>query len=336
MVRIAIVWLVLLGELPFSLFGTSVRAAHAGIPRVPSSSSLPPWRIALCGLPAWFFNGGIFGPVSRLHQARIGTAYGRPIYTNTVAGNHKLAVRAIAKHVWWALVLDARDHYAPMRSLCGPGLVKNLNSYCEYEMHDWENLHKRLLHTIAARVIANLRAIRKDSLKRPPSVFDLDAIRLTFQKYRAPSVVIRTPNPDITAELARDVHVLEYPSVAAIDWRIATFKRWPLSTAVDWQAGMIAMQTVAAADNILKESPSLVRGATSALHWPVLSGKKSLTRSDCRQASRCESIANDVVESQVITDIKSGMIILKTEDLKRGLLSELRSEVRVGRIGKKM
>ncbi|MHB1767374.1 MAG: hypothetical protein ACYCUV_05925 [Phycisphaerae bacterium] len=170
-------------------------------------------------------------------------------------------------------------------------------------------------------------------MKRPPSASDLDAIRLTFQKYRAPSVLIRMPNPQITAELARDVYVLEYPSVAAIDWRIATFKRWPLATAVDWQAGMVTMQMVAAAGNILKKHPFLVPGAASVLHWPVTSGKSSPAPSNYQRASRCLSVTNVVVESQVIDDMKEGAINIGPAGLENSVLLLLHMDVKRSKSG---
>ncbi len=317
----------LLGISALLLAGGSVFSVLGSAPIVSGRPPAALWKLSPCGLPAWFFNGGVFGPVRRSRQARAGTAYGRPIHTISGKDSHKLDRRALVL----SLVLAARDHYAPMRSLCVPGLVGNLNSYCVYELHDWQDKHKRLLHSIAARVITTLRSIRNDYLKRPPSVSDLGAVRSTFQRDLALADMNRVAGRQVTAELVRDAYILEYPSVAAIDWRIATFQRWPLATAIDWQAGMVTMQFVAAARNILKKNPLIVVGATSALHWPVSLGKSSMTRMDRDQASRCMSVASAVIEEQVIADIKLGLITINDGPLRRKILSELRSESRNGR-----
>lgn len=269
--------------------------------------------MAPCGLPNWYFRGGVRSHVPPGPFQTLGTAYGRPVKIKKIRGKSMAAM--VSRCVSFLRSAET-DHYCPKRTLCRPGLLIRLNSYCRAMLYPLPQPTGPGVRKSALRLVAQLRALRKPYSARPSSEADLNRVRIRLQRFGYQSAAFANPGLAIWR--------LEYPTAAAVDWRIQTFVRWPVSTALIWQSGMWAMQMVTAARRIVRRHPLLVRGAGEKLHWPKLKGRIKPTLVECLQAGKCLLLAGKVVNCQLISDVGSKKIVLVVPHLKRMVLARLR------------
>ena len=206
--------------------------------KLASSTGAPqfkrPWKLARCGLPAWFFDGGVLHLVAGRRRS-VGTAYGHPVYISEEPGEE--AAARIARTAQ-ALIECARGHYAPMASLCHGNLLSRLNAYCRWSSWSPDDPKGRAILPGVRILSAILRSIRAQYQKHPLTAADITRIRSKIQG------AVRLHK--YYAQMSRDVFRLEYPTIAAINWRIGTFKKWPNATAMLWEDGLFRMQCTVA------------------------------------------------------------------------------------------
>lgn len=293
--RFSVLLLVLTAFLHIAYGDQPTKSAYST--REPQSKTL--WKLAHCGLPAWFFSGGAFHPMAGRRRS-VGTAYGQPIY---IVNEPSKEVAARIERTAQALIEAARDHYAPMASLCRGNLLSRLNVYCRWSIWSPYDLKGRAILAGVRMLSTQLRSIRAQYQKHPLTTTDIINIRSKMQK----SFRFRK----YYAQMSRDVLRLEYPTVAAINWRIRTLKKWPPATAMLWEYGLFRMQCIVAGRRILQIFPARSTWKPDKLRiGSLFPPGRPITSKRVDKANGALFEADKILYAQILVDTKKGRIIL--------------------------
>ena len=314
-------WFAMAAWVAIHIFTAQCWANNAGTAAaVKTANAGTGWHLCRCGLPEWSLRSysGPFGPSdARRQYVSVGTAYGHRLLVSRAEVGRSLSRLVVAAS---AIVLAARNHYAPRRSLCSPGLLRRLNVYCAWAL--WiAKPQARKLRPLAAVEVARLLRLKKRLSAAPLSAGALRRLRSRVAEAAA------TQRPYAT--IYDDLMMVEYPSVEAMNWRLGTFKAWPLPTALVWQDGLTRMQVVAAGRAMAIANPGLSHWNAAALrigslHISPMGGMGANT------AKRARAIFDEacrITWRQIERDLGAGRIKLSHSHSWRGLAAALRQQL---------